>query len=339
MIMIMMDYEVFKNIVKENFLKYMPPEYKDASVDIRPAQKVNRTLDALTVVREDNSNSQVFPTVYVNDMYGQYQACGNLEAVLKDTAERYAGAMGQLKGQKMDVDVEHLKENVVLCLVNTEQNKEMLAGMPSREFHDLSVIYRWVIETTPDAVGSIIVKNNLAEMAGMTEEELFRCAVENTKRISPVSVTRMSDITGHLPEGVEIPPEIREEMDEALHMADNMWIIGNVSGVNGAASMLYEETLHQLAEKAGDNLFIPPSSVHEVIAVPAEVAGKNLTKMLEMVHKVNMGSVPLEERLSNSVYLYDKDARTVILAAESPEKRLDGKEVEMPLIQEEERRR
>ena len=69
---IMMDYEVFKNIVKENFLKYMPPEYKDAFVEIRPAQKVNRTLDSLMVLH--GTNSQVFPTVYVNDMYGQYLA-------------------------------------------------------------------------------------------------------------------------------------------------------------------------------------------------------------------------------------------------------------------------
>ena len=50
----------------------MPPEYKDAFVEIRPAQKVNRTLDSLMVLH--GTNSQVFPTVYVNDMYGQYLA-------------------------------------------------------------------------------------------------------------------------------------------------------------------------------------------------------------------------------------------------------------------------
>lgn len=333
----MMNYEVFKGIVRENFLKYMPQEYRDADVDIREAKKVNRTMDALTVFQGDNS--QIFPTIYVNDMYEKYQACANLEAVLKDTAERYAGAMGQLKGQKMEVDVEHLKENVVLCLVNTEQNKEMLAGMPSREFHDLSVIYRWVVETTPDAVGSIIVKNSLAEMAGMTEEELFQCAVENTRRISPVTVRCVGDMTGGIPEDIEIPEEIREELEKAKCVANSMWVISNSRGIYGAASMLYEENLHQLAENLGENLFILPSSVHEVIAVPAEMAGKNMAHLLEMVNEVNMGTVELAERLSNSVYHYDKDARTVILAVESPKKRLDGKETELPLIQENNRQR
>ncbi len=48
---IMLDYEIFKGIVRENFLKYMPEEYRNASVDVREVTKVNRTLDALTVVQ------------------------------------------------------------------------------------------------------------------------------------------------------------------------------------------------------------------------------------------------------------------------------------------------
>ena len=73
--------------------------------------------------------------------------------------------------------------------------------------------------------------------------------------------------------------------------------------------------------------------------MPAEMVGKNLTNLIEMVQEVNMGSVELGERLSNSVYHYDRNARKVTLAAESPEKRLDGKQAELPLIQEEKKTR
>ena len=128
-------------------------------------------------------------------------------------------------------------------------------------------------------------------------------------------------------------------MERAKRTADNMWIISNKSGINGAVSMLYEENLHQLAEKLGENFFILPSSVHEVIAVPVEMAGKNLTNLIEMVQEANMSSVELGDRLSNSVYHYDSNARKVTLAAESPEKRLDGKQAELPLIQEEKKTR
>ena len=66
---------------------------------------------------------------------------------------------------------------------------------------------------------------------------------------------------------------------------------------------------------------------------------ENLANLTQMVQEVNMGSLKLEERLSNSVYHYDRNTRKVTLAAESPEKRLDGKPAELPLIPEENRTR
>lgn len=335
----MMDYEIFKAVVKEKFLHYMPEEYRDAEVRIHQAKKVNRTLDGLTVLPE--GNAQVFPTIYINDMYEHYQICGDLETVLRDAAGHYVQAAEMVRerqpGDVMDAKMEHFKENVIMCLINTEQNGELLADVPNRQFHDLSVVYRWVVEETPDAVGSVIVSNKLAEMAGMTEEELFRCASKNTREKNPVKITSIQEIMFN---ALSVPPEMRDMFGQEPTPADNMWIIGNEKGINGAASMLYEENLHQLAEKLGDDLLILPSSIHEVIAIPAEMAEGGLGRLTEMVQEINMGSLELKERLSNSVYHYDRNARKVTLAAESPEKRLDGKQqTELPLIQEDKRQR
>lgn len=335
----MMDYEIFKAVVKEKFLHYMPEEYRDAEVRIHQAKKVNRTLDGLTVLPE--GNAQVFPTIYINDMYEHYQICGDLETVLRDAAGHYVQAAEMVRerqpGDVMDAKMEHFKENVIMCLINTEQNGELLEDVPNRQFHDLSVVYRWVVEETPDAVGSVIVSNKLAKMAGMTEEELFRCASKNTREKNPVKITSIQEIMFN---ELSVPPEMRDMFGQEPTPADNMWIIGNEKGINGAASMLYEENLHQLAEKLGDDLLILPSSIHEVIAIPAEMAEGGLGRLTEMVQEINMGSLELKERLSNSVYHYDRNARKVTLAAESPEKRLDGKQqTELPLIQEDKRQR
>lgn len=45
-----------------------------------------------------------------------------------------------------------------------------------------------------------------------------------------------------------------------------------------------------------------------------------------------MSQVSLEERLSNQVYHYDKDARRLTLATDTPNKRLDGMVAEANLI-------
>ena len=181
-----------------------------------------------------------------------------------------------------------------------------------------------------------MVTDSVAKMAGVTEEELFRCASENTRRINPVSIITMQEL---LFEAMSLPPELKSMFVQKKSPGENMWIITNENRYNGAVSMLYEENLHELAEKLGDDLFILPSSIHEVIAVPAGMAEGNPAYLAEMVHDVNMGEVELEERLSNSVYHYDRNARKVTLAAESPEKRLDGKQTEQQMIQEDKRQR
>lgn len=246
----MMTYEVFKAVVKEKFLSYLPEEYRDAEVNIRPVKKVNRTLDALSVLKD---GSRMFSSMYVNELYEQYQEYGDLEMILRAAAWKYTQSADMFKEQQseMFMGIEHFKENVIMCLINTEQNRELLAGIPSRAFQDLSVIYRWVVKSSPDEMESSIVSNEMAKIAGMTEEELFQCAVENTRRINPVSVTCMGSMFGSIPEGNILPPEVREELELIKRTSDNMWIISNSSGIYGAVSMLYEENLHQLAEKLG----------------------------------------------------------------------------------------
>lgn len=108
----------------------------------------------------------------------------------------------------------------------------------------------------------------------------------------------------------EIPPE------------QTMWVISNEKGINGAASMLYENELHELAESLESDLYILPSSVHEVIAVSSDMGSPEM--LAQMVVEVNMQEVSLDERLSNQVYHYDKDLRKLTLATDTPNKRLDG---------------
>lgn len=116
----------------------------------------------------------------------------------------------------------------------------------------------------------------------------------------------------------EIPPE------------QTMWVISNEKGINGAASMLYENELHELAESLESDLYILPSSVHEVIAVSSGMGSPEM--LAKMVVEVNMQEVSLDERLSNQVYHYDKDLRKLTLATDTPNKRLDGIVAEPPLV-------
>ena len=293
----MMNYEIFKEVVAEKFMDYMPEQYQGMRLRVEPVNKVNKVLDGITLVGS-GAGRNVSPTLYINHIYEHY--------------------------------LEGAKDNIVFQVINTLQNEDMLRDMPHREFQDLSIIYRWVVKVDENGIQSSVIRNNLAEQLGMNEEQLFKCAVENTRRIFTPTVKSMNDVIRGMFISDGMPAEVADMMIGEMPEDKMMWVISNDRGINGAGSMLYEDNLHKLAMKLETDLYILPSSVHECIAVSTNVGDPY--ELAEMVSEINMGQVALEDRLSNQVYHYDKDARRLTLATDTPNKRLDGMVAEAQLI-------
>lgn len=316
----MMTYEIFKEVVTERFKDYLSQKYQDMDMLVNPVEKVNCTLDSISLVGGAEGR-RISPAIYINEMYEQYMASNDLQGVLQDTAAKMEELM-QEYSQVPHMDMENAKDNIIFQLVNTEQNREMLKNMPHREFQDLSIIYRLVVKVEAGGIHSAKVDNRLAERLGLSGEQLFNFAAENTRRILPPCVKSMNEVMREVFMESGMPAEIADMMIGEMPPELTMWVITNDSKINGAASMLYEDKLHTLAQHAGTDLYILPSSVHEVIAVSVSMGEPE--ELAQMVSEINMDHVALEERLSNQVYHYDKDLRKLTLATNTPNKRLDG---------------
>lgn len=104
--------------------------------------------------------------------------------------------------------------------------KEMLKDMPHREFQDLSIVYRWVVKIDEkEGVHSSPIHNSLAERFGYSEEQLFKFAVENTKRIFPPTVRNMNDIMREIFMKDVMPAEIAEMMISDIPEDRQMWVM------------------------------------------------------------------------------------------------------------------
>lgn len=324
----MMNYEIFKEVVTEKFKSYLPERYQDMELRVESVNKVNRVMDGITLI-DKTVEKNVSPTIYINNMYDHYLNTENLQKVLQDAAESMDKAF--LEAPKAGIlDMDNARDNIVFQVVNTMQNEDMLRDMPHRDFQDLSIIYRWVVSVDDRGVQSTVVRDNLAKQLGMTEADLFKCAVENTRRILPPVVKSMNDVMKEMFMSDGMPAEIADMMLEEMPADRTMWIISNEKGINGAGSMLYEDVLHKLSMQLETDLYLLPSSVHECIAVSVDMGDPY--ELAEMVNEINMSQVSLEERLSNQVYHYDKDARRLTLATDTPNKRLDGMVAESNLI-------
>ena len=156
-----------------------------------PVEKVNVTLDGI-ILREEGRN--ISPTIYINDMYKKYQDCGDLEETLMAACDFMERAYEQAPVVDVDSIMKDANEKIVFQLINTEQNKTFLEQVPHREFQDLSIVYKVIISADKDAVQSSKITNEFAKRLGMSEEQLFKCAAENTRRLFPPVVRSMNDI-------------------------------------------------------------------------------------------------------------------------------------------------
>ena len=232
----MMNYEIFKEVVKEKFMDQLAPELQSGVVEIREVNKVNRTLDALSV-RQEGEN--VSPNIYLNGLYEEYLESEDLQAVISNAAARYEEAVSHKPEVVPEMNMDNLKDNVIMVLANTEQNKEMLQNIPSRAFQDLSVIFRWVVSQDKNGIASTIVTNDMAIQAGLSSEDLFKAAVDNTRKMMPPKVISMDEMMKEMMISDGIPPEMLAVMglETARDPKESMWVITNEKGINGAASM------------------------------------------------------------------------------------------------------
>ena len=104
--------------------------------------------------------------------------------------------------------------------------------------------------------------------------------------------------------------EVEETERKAGQKMPPLYVLTNRSGWYGASCILYPGLLQKLAAQLGDDLFILPSSVHEVILLPVRAAG-GPAELEAMVKEVNATEVDPEEVLSDSVYRYSLSRKAI----------------------------
>lgn len=98
-------------------------------------------------------------------------------------------------------------------------------------------------------------------------------------------------------------------------------VLTNEKFIYGATSMIYPDVLQKLAEEYDSSFVVMPSSVNEVILTPMadNAATREIYVLSGMVEDVNRTTVNIEDQLSNEVYFYNKNTRTLLPVADAPE--------------------
>ena len=272
-------------------------------VTVSNTVKNNSTCRTGLVIKKDGGC--IAPVIYLEELFRSYQEG---YADMYDICKKVITLYEENKlPSGFDVtgitDFEHCKDRICFKLVNAERNSGLLASAPHRIVcGDLAVIYYVLVKHDRDGMASVILRNDLYSMWEKTEEEIFGVAMHNTQRMLRGSVQSIQSVL------MDIIGRMDGCNSEFYDMAVSediipMYVCTNADKVNGAATMLYEGLLKEFSEKTGDDFYILPSSINEVLLVPMS-AGTDPECLKAMVHAVNCQEVPAEEVLSDSVYVY-----------------------------------
>lgn len=111
---------------------------------------------------------------------------------------------------------------------------------------------------------------------------------------------------------------LEEEGLEEQDDSESMYILTNKIEVNGATVLCYPNLIWEFAKKMNFNVFILPSSIHEVILVP-DRGNFYIEDLRDMVREANATVVAEEEILSYQLYYCDKNTGRIEIVIKSSE--------------------
>ena len=282
-------------------------------------------LDGILITKDDEN---IAPSIYLNDYYEEYKCGRTIEAIADEVIEGYFQYAAQKEGFISDLDLsfEKIKDKIYFRLVNLEQNRKMMKSIPYIPFLDLAITFHCLVEKKKGLIGSLHISNELMKEWQIEKADLLKLAMKNTPHLFPASIRTMDEvIDGLLKKDIEelvtyyrrdeVPLETAREAEQCCvelmkHLKRNrkngMYVISNTSGINGAAALLYENLLKSFSELCHSDFFILPSSIHEILLIPCS-SGFSEEELKEMVHEVNQTQVPIEDILSNEVYIYHRE--------------------------------
>ena len=307
----MMNYQEFRDEVKKNIGMYLNTSgMENAKVEIETVQKVNKKLEGLKLVIE---NSKVCPIYYMDNLYKDYLSNGNFDLTMVELIEKLK--FSEMEKPDFDLDFNKIKDKVILELVNSENNKGLLENIPHRNIADLSVIYCWIIDANNYGITSAIVTNQVAEEINLSENDLFKSASENLKKTSPATIKSLEEVV------MGIMNDQPEKNDQGIEIddPDSIYVISNTRKQYGAAAILDTELMSNIAEQMDSNIYILPSSIHECLLVSDRFGEPE--QLQQMVREVNSTEVDIKDKLSDNLYVFNKDTKKIEIAVDDKEQK------------------
>lgn len=306
-----MTYDTFKQEVLAELQNLMGSEFDISTKEI--LKNNNLRLDGLIM---SQSGLNISPTIYLNYYYDMYQQnTYDFHEIVQQIVNCY-------EENKMDEDFDiesftdynQVKDHIVYRLINLNQNQELLEGIPFVPYLDLAIIFYYSIPENnltnayfQGATASIQINNEHLEMWNVTVKDIYAQAKRNTHKMFPAVVKPIAEVLKKFLTNGDW------DLDYDSLLPLKLYVLSNSIKCHGATALLYQNQLQKCADELDQDLIIIPSSIHEIIYLPAS-AVDDMEYVTQMIHNVNETEVSVDEILSDHPYFYSRETHKLSCA-------------------------
>jgi len=317
----MYNYEQFKQALLDALSESMNKKgYEARIIEVNGINKISENVAAY---KKNSSDVSITLSIKVESIFESYKSGERFDKLVSQTEKILTDSMHDNPILNFNPEIfrdKNILDNVVMDVINTDMNREMLQNVPGKRIEDLSVIYRIDLSSAlgcnKDVMASVIINKEIQKMIGADTEQLHERAILNMRKKYPVKVTPIIEVIAEM---------VGKEKFEALYGKDIMlhsnedflYVMKSENYDRGASSIVYsEDVLDDFIKDKGKDVFIIPSSIHEVLLFPDD--GKMTVRDLrEMVKQVNFEVVAENEKLSDNVYRYAASERSIKIAMDN----------------------
>ena len=295
-----MNYEEFKeNVLKdvENIARELIGD--DAEVKIKSENVNGEEMEMLKVAYISGYGI----AINLRQMFDSYQKMPVWSAMTKAIKNRLLDCLSiSFKGLKDMVDYQKVKEKLVIIPKSTKEIY-MLEYSLGFTMDDIPMLVGFDAGSNDNAERaaqiSAIVNKKALDTWGVSEEQVLVDAMVNQAEKDKPEMMRIGEILAKL------HPALSCLCEDDIPI----YVVTTESHMNGAKVVSYPGFLDSVCEKLGGDIYIIPSSKHEVICFRDDLVRED-NKISEFIPETNRRELMEDEVLSDHLYHYEKDTAT-----------------------------
>ncbi|MBQ1390609.1 MAG: hypothetical protein IIY82_02570 [Firmicutes bacterium] len=269
----------------------------------------NGIVEPVVMLRETGDEEGPMPSVRLREYYDRYGRGETMRELADEIWGRLTVNLFRMpirKAVQAMEDYEHCRRHTIFRIMDVERNREYLED----KVHfpcgpGLTLVCNIRVTMGGEEWRTPFARHTLEQMQ-VTEETVYMDTLLNTRQWMPATIVPLAQVLEE--EQPLLVHEVTGKLDD-----EEVYVVGGKERRFGATAFFCRDVPEQIGRLLGGSYYIIPSSVHEVLIIPAAME-PDVDRLNEVLREANREVVGPEEYLAGQVLFYDQETEELRIA-------------------------